>query len=226
MNKFAIILLIPVLLWQPGFASDLEEALIAKVYQNYMLDPDFVDVTMHKSGLKTDDIGKCDLLLRPYANSNPRGRFLMRVELLCMGELVEKGIVTLDIRYHADLLVPINKIRRHQILTADLFTTKRFDITSLSNPMLTSSTVLDNRRATANLAPNRYVPLSRIEQIPDIENGSAVTIVGSNPLFVIRTKGKALQGGVIGETIRVKTIDTNKIITGLIVGADMVEIKL
>jgi len=68
--------------------------------------------------------------------------------------------------------------------------------------------------------------MRRVEAISDVENGSNVTIVGKGVAFEIRARGIALQTGLVGETIKIKNVDSRKILVGKVTGPGMVEISI
>jgi hypothetical protein len=59
---------------------------------------------------------------------------------------------------------------------------------------------------------------------PLIERGTSVTVVTSRPGIQIRTSGKALHAGSVGETISVELVDGRQRVQGRITGPQMVEV--
>ena len=204
----------------------LEQVLVDKILRDYDLNPEYVSISLHRSGLSHKDIVGCDVKAYPLTQSRPKGRFPMRVELHRDGAIIDRASVSLDVRLSADLLTPIRNIKRREVLTPALFTVKRFDVTTLTKEVLSDPMHLNGCRAKQNLTADKYVELARIEKIPDVESGNPVTIVGNNDLFEIRTKGIALQNGYVGEMIRVKNSDSRRILSGKVIRAGIVEIAL
>ncbi|MEE9441138.1 MAG: flagellar basal body P-ring formation chaperone FlgA [candidate division Zixibacteria bacterium] len=204
----------------------LETYLAEKIVSDYELNSDDVEIRLIRCAARLDDLSSCDIQAYPLTQSNPRGRFPMRVEIYRDDAMTGKGSVTLEVRIFADLPVPIRRISRNDILTPQMFSLKRFDVTSIREKMLTDLSQMENIRARQNLSEGRYVSLNKIEKIPDVENGMPVSIIASSGIFEIRAKGMALQRGYIGESIKVKNIDSKKIIMGKITSPGVVEITL
>ncbi len=204
----------------------LEEYLRAEVIEDYHLDSADVSISILRSTLSPVDVSDYDVKVYPLAQGDPVGRFPMRGELYRDGEMAERGSVSLDVRRYADLLVPIQNIRRHELLAPGMFESKRFDVTSFTEQMLTDLAQMDGCRAAQNLTAGRMIPIRRIEKIPDVEYGAPITIIGKSRLFEIRAKGTALQNGVAGETVKVKNDDSKKILTGTVTGPGTVEIDI
>jgi len=206
--------------------ESLEQILADRIIADYDLNPDLVTIKMVRSDIKTETPEEYDIEIDPLIQSSPKGRFPIKITLYKDGAMAERGSVSLDVRLFADLPVPVRNIKRHEVLTLDMFEMERFDITSQSEPLLTDLGVIDDCRAGSNLAAGKMVPLRRIQKIPDVENGETVTLIGASDLFEIRTKGLALQNGNVGESIRVKNIDSKKILNGVVASPGIVEIAL
>jgi flagella basal body P-ring formation protein FlgA len=214
------------LLAQAAVPETLEEYLSDKIIADYQLAPENVEITIVRSALDHTEIDGFEIEAYPMTGARPKGRFPMHVELSHDGAIVDKGSVSLDVRVFDEVPVPVQNIRRHEMLSAEMFTSERIDITNISEELLSEESQYEGCRAKHNLAAGRYVPLRRVEKLPDVENGCHVTIVGKGSLFEIRAKGMALQSGVIGETIKVKNIDSKKILLGEITGPGVVEITI
>jgi flagella basal body P-ring formation protein FlgA len=226
MRRFLVIVFLLCVLSQAITAETLEQFLTDKVIADYQLERDLIRLTLVRSALKNTDLEGLQAKAYPLTHSEPRGRFPMQVELFRDGAMIEKGSVSLDVRIFAELPVPVQNIKRHELLGAEMFEIKRFDITSITEKLLAETSQFEDCRAKQNLAAGRYVPLRRVEKIPDVENGHNVTIVGNGGMLEIRAKGIALQNGAIGETIKVKNVDSRKILMGKITAPGVVEIAI
>lgn len=223
------IMIMPALLLAENSKEELdylESYLAQKLISDYQLNPDDVEIKLIRCAAALDKLSSSEIQAYPMSRSNPQGRFPMRVEIYRDNAMTGKGSITLEVRTFADLPVPVQRIKRNEALTPQMFTLKRFDVTSIREKMLTDISRLDNIRARQNLSEGRYVSLNKIEKIPDVDNGMPVSIIASTGIFDIRAKGTALQRGYIGESIKVKNIDSKKIIIGKITSPGIVEITL
>jgi len=91
---------------------------------------------------------------------------------------------------------------------------------------LTDCSHLEGCRAKHNLIAGRLVSMSRIEKMPVVEKGATVAIVGRSGRLEIRARGIALQNGNIGQTIKIRNIDSRKIVAARVAGSGTVEIDL
>jgi flagella basal body P-ring formation protein FlgA len=206
--------------------TGLDQQLSDWLVREYNLDTSFVRIAVVHCDLSAPDSAGYEIKIVPLVQSEPKGRFPVRVEMYQGGELAAKGSASLEIRRLADLLVPVRGIKRNEPLTADQFALKRMDITGLSENTLSDLSQLTNSRAKQDLLPDRYVPISRLEKIPDVENGLPVTIIASDGQLEIRTRGVALQNGRMGETIQVRNVESKKVVMGRVTGAGVVTIAI
>lgn len=211
---------------QGAGGETLAHFLADRVIRDYQLDPERVHITLSRSDVDIADLTGIEVKTYPQTQARPRGRFPMRVELYREGTMIDRGMAVLDVRLFADLPVPRQNIKRHELLSPDLFEVTRFDVTSLTEKMLEDVSQVAGCRARHNLTAGRYVPLRRVEKLPDVENGLPVTIIAGARGLEIRARGIALQNGMVGETIKVKNIDSRKILMGTVAAPGVVEIAI
>lgn len=226
MPRIILILGLVIALGSVSGAKSLEEYLTQKIMTDHNLDSDDAAITLFRSGLSTVDIDNLEVKAYPLTQAEPKGRYPIRIELYRDGQMIERGRVSMDVRRFKEVLVPVQNITRHQHMTAEMFAPERIDITSITEDILTDPQQVMGFRAKSNLTAGRYVSLKRIEQIPDAEIGQPVTIVTGDGLFEIRAKGLALENGLIGEMIKVKNVDTRKILSGTVAAPGVVEVAL
>jgi flagellar basal body P-ring formation protein FlgA len=206
--------------------ANLSQAVADRIMTDFGFDPDLVTVTVARLEPAMADTGECEVRVVPQTQGTPKGRFSARVELYRQGELVQQATASIDVRFWADLLVPVRNINRGEMLSPDLFTAKRFDVTAWTEPMLAEPAHLSGCRAKNILTAGRQVGLARLEKIPDVSTGGTVTLVGTVGILEIRAKGVALQNGAIGETIAVRNTDSGKVVSGKIIASGAVAVAL
>ena len=219
-----VIFLVMIALTAPAAARDLEQVLADQVRQAFSLDSEYVTITLLRADLSRRDLTGYEARIHPLMPGEPKGRFSLGVELLTAGSQVETGTAVLEIRRAADLWVPVRTIQRGEILSPELFAAKRIDVTSITEPMLGDLSHREGCRAKQLLIAGRPVPLGRLEKVPDVENGTPVTLVGAAGCLEIQARGIALQNGYVGETVKVKNLDSRKILTGKVTSASTVAI--
>jgi flagella basal body P-ring formation protein FlgA len=206
--------------------ATLDERVAEVLTRDLQLDTSMVRISVVHSDIGTNDLAGYELKVIPLTTTEPRGRYPVRVEVYRHDTLIEKGAASLDVRRLADVLVPLRGIKRGEVLNADLFTNKRIDVTSITENILTDQEQLCGSRARQDFMPDRVIPLSRLEKIPDVENGGSVIIIAGDGQLEVRAQGIALQSGRVGQSIQVRNTDTKKTLTGRVTAAGMVQVAL
>ena len=65
-----------------------------------------------------------------------------------------------------------------------------------------------------------------IERIPIIKRGEFIRILARGDLFEVTTEGTAMQDGGKGDLIRVKNVDSGKVIRGHVIDSGLIEVGL
>jgi flagella basal body P-ring formation protein FlgA len=224
--KVVLTVFVITLVASAAVAESLEQSLTSQLLEKYRLDSALTRVTLIHADLPPVDLSGCDVKMIPLVQTEPRGRFPVRVEIYRGGMLTDKGSASLEVRRLADLPVPVRAIKRYEALSPELFSTKRCDVTTQIEAILTELAVVAGCRARQDLAEGKIIPLHKIERIPDIENGRTVNIIGTNGLLEICVRGVALQNGSVGETIQVRNMDSKRILTARVTAPGTVEVVL
>jgi flagella basal body P-ring formation protein FlgA len=106
------------------------------------------------------------------------------------------------------------------------FAVRRIDVTEVPEALLTDPAQLTRARSRLDLMPDRFVPLSRVETIPDVISGATVTIIAAGGALEIEARGVALQNGLVGETIQVRNADSKKILSGRVTAPGVVTVTI
>lgn len=210
------ILLVPVIGAHSG-AATLDDAIIDKMMSMYALDSSSYRLEVLSNPLRTAETESENVLLRPLSPKEPLGLFSVMVQLFENGTETESGQVRLKIKRFADVVVTLDKIRRHKELAADQVALRRSEVTNLREQPFYSVDQLSGLRARRNLSRGRILTSGDVEPVPDIDVGREVTIVYSDGLCRVTARGTALQAGTAGDYIKVKNKAGGKIILARII---------
>lgn len=90
--------------------------------------------------------------------------------------------------------------------------------------IITSMADLIGMAPKRHLRPDRPVRISDIQRPILVEKGSLVTIVLKKPGMMLTSRGRALQNGADGETIRITNTNTSRTIEAIVVGSSTVTV--
>ena len=84
--------------------------------------------------------------------------------------------------------------------------------------VLVERTELEGKIAKRTLLPGRYVPVNALREAWLVEKGATVEAVFVAGTLTISASAVTLQAGLAGDQIKVRNIDSGKILTGMVLG--------
>lgn len=117
-------------------------------------------------------------------------------------------------------LIPV-PVFKNALRNGDVISSNDLDWIDLPQSKIASGVVTDES-ALVNMTPRRGIPAGKpvlendLEQPKMVGRGDSVTLVFETGPMVLTTKGKALQDGAMGDTVRVSNTDSNKSLQGIV----------
>ena len=169
--------------------------------------------------------GVVDLKVRPLSSEPFRGPTMVRLEVLVDGATQKVLTVTADVRFYRPVLVTTRSVRRGTILYDDgsVELVER-DVTAARHGFFTDMAELEGLRARRPIGFGDVVSRRHVEEIPVVERGDDVLMTLTTAHMQISTAGVALQDGAVGSRIRVKNLDSGRIVYGEVLDADTVRL--
>lgn len=155
-----------------------------------------------------------------------RGPTVVRVELQVEGETHRALNVTVDTRFFKEVLVTTRGIRRGEDFTADMFELIERDITGEKDGYYTDFAALTALQAKRPLGFDRILTHRYVEKVPVVHRGDEVRLVVQTGNMRISTLGVALQDGGVGMRIKVRNLDSGKILRGEILDSRTLKVAL
>jgi flagellar basal body P-ring formation protein FlgA len=135
-----------------------------------------------------------------------------------------KTSVIFKVRVFEDVAIAKRKIERHQrINKGDLFIGRR-EITEMQGLSFSGTDDLTGKVAVRTILPNAIITENVVETPPTIQRGNVVKLFIEANNFSVVTKGLAQETGRTGEVIKVKNLNSKKMLYGKIVGPERVQI--
>ena len=167
-----------------------------------------------------------DLKVSPLSSRPYRGPTLLRVEIRAGGAMLRALTVTVDARYYREVLVTSRTIRRGALLTPDMVELVERDVTSLKHGYLTVFEELGDLQASRPIGAGDIVSRNHVKPIPLVHRGDEIVMTVVSRHMQLAASGVALQDGGAGERIRVKSVDSGKIVYGRVDADGSVRIGL
>ena len=136
----------------------------------------------------------------------------------------EEITVTVAGRFHELIEIPVasHRLKRGEVIEEDDMEWMLVRAESVSRNTLSDPNEIVGMSARRSLAPHMPLSSNEIEKPTIVAKGSLVTITLRTPSMLITAKGKAMDNGVMGETIRVQNTKSRLIIDATVNGPDAV----
>ncbi len=154
--------------------------------------------------------------LTRLTRSEPRGLLSLKVTLYKDGRSIKSGQISIRVLHYDNVLVSTDRINRHAPIEQGMYEIERREVTSLSNKPVTTPEQLSGCWAKRHISKGKILTMAMIEQIPMIITGQNIEIVYRSAGFDVSAQGLAMQSGYTGDRIKVKNLQSRKIITATI----------
>ena len=181
--------------------------------------------TRWQGDIVLDLVGDVELKVRPVSPRAFRGPTVIRVEVLVDGETERTITATVDTRLYERVAVTARAVRRGSLFSETAIELAERDVTNLRHGYFRDLTELASLQAVRPIGFGAVVTRRHAEAVPFVRRGDDVVIVLVSRNMHMSAVGVALQDGVIGARIRVKNIDSGKIVFGIVEEDGSIAIK-
>ncbi len=115
---------------------------------------------------------------------------------------------------------------RNTVLTDEDIILEKMNINRLSSGYFDDLALLKGKVLTQNLSRGAVLTNHHIKSPMAVNRGQSVTLISKNSVIEVRTKGMAMSKGAIGERIKVKNLKSNRIIEGVIIDNNLINVSL
>lgn len=156
--------------------------------------------------------------------SKDRGNIELIVSASSNGKRYFKIPVYFKVRVFEYVAIAKRKIARNRQLTKENVFMARRETTKIRGMAFSSRDNLTGKTASVSILPYTILTEDMVETPPTIKQGSVVKLYIKSRGFRIVTKGLAQQTGYTGEVIKVRNLDSKKILYGEIIDSGKVQI--
>ncbi len=155
------------------------------------------------------------------------GRQVIPIQVFVDGLFFKKVNVSLTIEIYAPVWVAVNNLKRHQVIEPGDIRQKRMKLNDLlGEKLVTETSQLVGFRTRVPIRAGKAISAFKIEKLPTIERGDRITIKAFQDNISLLTSGQALESGKVGELIRVKCLNNQKMLMTRVVSKDLVELEV
>ncbi|TFY85566.1 flagella basal body P-ring formation protein FlgA [Pseudomonas kairouanensis] len=168
----------------------------------------------------------CDKELTATLESpaQPIGRVTVKVR--CEGASPWTVFVPAQVKLFRDVVVVARPLKRLGIIGFEDVVLRERDISLINQGYLTSLDQAVGQKLTRPVVTDQVITLVQLEQAEVIRKGDQVVISASSGALNVKMPGEALSNGGMSEQIRVKNLNSNRVIKARVTAPGQVEVAL
>lgn len=168
----------------------------------------------------------CDRELTASLESpaQPIGRVTVKVR--CDGASPWTVFVPAQVKLFREVVVVTRPLKRTGIIGYDDVAMRERDISMITQSYLTSLDQALGQKLTRPMVADQVITLVHLEQAEVVRKGDQVVISASSGGLNVKMPGEALSNGGMSEQIRVKNLNSNRVIKARVTAPGQVEVAL
>lgn len=162
------------------------------------------------------------------ASLNPKflPRDVKRVSILVNGKEYKTFNVPVENKVYKDVLVASTNIDRDQVLTPEIVTTKREEVSGMYDYIMTNDMMTKDIMVKKNFKDGEVIDKRFVKLRPDVMKNNLVTAFFKANDLTVSIEGVAMSNGMKGNYIGVQSKTYGKVYTAKIIGENKVLIQL
>ncbi|WP_247876038.1 flagellar basal body P-ring formation chaperone FlgA [Azospirillum sp. TSH100] len=121
--------------------------------------------------------------------------------------------------------VPVRRIRPGEIIEPSDLTTIRLSLDRAGAGFIASADALIGQSPRRQISAGRLVQVGSVGAPIVVQRNRPVTLVYEDGALMLAARGRALQEGGVGDTVRVMNIASSTVVTGTVTGSETVSVS-
>lgn len=144
------------------------------------------------------------------------GNTFLSVNVIVDEKIVETVPVTIHVRVFKPVLVVKERIERGERVSESAFMLRRREVTRYSKGVIESFNEIKGMVSKRLLRSSQIISMNMFEEPELVKKGDIVKVLLSSGALTVKAKGIALNNAKKGEVLRVKNIDSKRIISTIV----------
>lgn len=162
------------------------------------------------------------LVVEVQGNNALRGRVNLKVSCLDKDWFI---YLSADIAHYLKVVVARTDLPRKANLTDSMLSFAEVDVASVRGDYFTSFTELQGVTLRSRVRAGDVISSNNVLIKDAVNRGEQITIVATNGTLSVRMSGEALDSGKVGDQVRVRNLQSNRVIRALVVARGRVEVR-
>lgn len=124
------------------------------------------------------------------------------------------------------VLISKEVLKRGTIISPSMFTTAEMPVAGMENQIISDANLIKNMELVRDLTPNTPLRSYDVKTAVMVKRGQEVQVTaGEGQGFSITMRAEATQDGGLGEQIRLKNVESGRLLTGVITGPNAAKLR-
>ena len=171
-------------------------------------------------------LAHCDKELAATLESpaQPMGRVIVRVR--CEGGSPWTIFVPAQVKLFRDVVIVNHPLKRGMVIDYADVTLRERDISLINQGYLTATELAVGQKLLRPVITDQVLTLTHLEQVATVRKGDHVVISARSGTLSVKMPGEALSDGGLSEQIRVKNLNSKRVIRARVTAPGQVEVAL
>ncbi|MBS5840222.1 MAG: flagellar basal body P-ring formation protein FlgA [Pseudomonas sp.] len=171
-------------------------------------------------------LAQCDKELTATLESpaQPMGRVTVRVR--CEGSSPWTIFVPAQVKLFREVVTVLHPLKRGTIISDDDVVLRERDVGLITQGYMTAVELVVGQKLLRPMVTDQVLTLTHLEQAAVVRKGDQVVINARSGTLTVRMPGEALSDGGLSEQVRVKNLNSKRVIKARITGPGQVEVAL
>ncbi|WP_438299443.1 flagellar basal body P-ring formation chaperone FlgA [Pseudomonas sp. NMS19W] len=168
----------------------------------------------------------CDKELTASLESPGRPLGRVTVKVRCEGASPWTVFVPAQVRLFREVVTTTRPLKRAGIIEPQDVTLREHDVSQINQGFLTSVDEAIGQKLTRPTVADQVLTLVHMEQAEVVRKGDQVVITARSGTLAVRMPGEALSNGGLKEQIRVKNLNSQRVIKAQVMAPGQVEVAM
>ena len=169
---------------------------------------------------------QCSIPLEAFRQNYESRRAVSTVGIRCNDSKPWSLYVPVSVKSFKMVAVLKHAIIRNTVISENDIVLEKRNINRLTSGYFDNPEQLLGKIFSQNLSSGAVLTQHHVKAATAINRGQSVTLIARNSAIEVRMKGVAMSKGAIGERIKVKNTNSQRIIEGVIIDKDLISVNL
>ena len=171
-------------------------------------------------------LNQCDIPLEAYNPNYASNQGFRTVGVRCNDDRPWSLYVPVSVKNYKQVATLKHAVLRNTELTENDVVFEKVNINRLSAGYIEDFKVLKGKILTQNLSKGAILTKQLVKSPVAVKQGQMVTLIAKNAFVEVRMEGKAMSRGSVGDRIKVKNLKSKRIIEGVIIDKQLINVNL